>query len=199
MKVVKSTPAVALTIVLVCALLPINGHSEDIPAHGPIPFTVYDKDSNGLISEEEFNAVRKVRLSTGVAETTTIKNTAAGDDLRQLVSMPEQARNLMRIDMLANLSILSAIIGYLAANDFEAAANAAETEMGKSAMGKHRGSGFAPGRFMTDEMRNLGWGTHEAASAFSTVAKQGDMKNSLMALTKVTSMCAACHYSYRTR
>ena len=120
-------------------------------------------------------------------------------DFRQLVSMPDQARQFMREDMLDHLSALNEIIGYLAENKLDAAANVAETRMGKSSMGKHRGTGMGPGRFMPLEMRNLGWGMHESATAFSLVAKEGNLKKAYSALQKVTTSCVACHYSFRTR
>jgi len=123
----------------------------------------------------------------------------SGGDTRQLVSMPDQAREFMRKDMLDHLSALNEIIGYLASNNLAAAADVAETRMGRSSMGKHRATGTGPGRFMPLEMRNLGWGMHDAATEFSKVAKQGDLKNAYNALQKVTSSCVACHYSYRTR
>ncbi len=105
----------------------------------------------------------------------------------------------MRQDMLDHLSTLNEIMGYLAANDLEAAADVAENKMGKTSMGKHRGSGMGPGRFMPVEMRNIGWGMHEAATEFSQVAQNGDLTGAYGALQKVTSYCIACHYSYRTR
>lgn len=120
-------------------------------------------------------------------------------DTRQLVSMPEQARKLMRKDMLDHLSALNEIIGYLVSNNLDAAADVAETRMGRSSMGKHRGTGMGPGRFMPLEMRNLGWGMHDAATEFSRIAKHGNLKSAYSALQKVTSSCVACHYSYRTR
>ena len=120
-------------------------------------------------------------------------------DPRQLVSMPEQARKLMREDMLDHLSALNEIIGYLGENNLDAAADVAETRMGKSSMGKQRATGMGPGRFMPIEMRNLGWGMHESATEFALVAKEGDLKNANSALQKVITSCVACHYSYRTR
>jgi len=124
---------------------------------------------------------------------------STGSDLRQLVTMPEQTRKLMREDMLDHLSALNEIIGYLAENNLDTAAEVAETRMGKSSMGKHRGTGMGPGKFMPAEMRKIGWGMHESASEFSQVAKDGDLKSAYNALQKVTSSCVACHYSYRTR
>ena len=122
-----------------------------------------------------------------------------GSDHRKLASMPEQARQLMRQDMINHLATLNDILVYLANNNLDAAADIAENRMGKSAMGKHRTTGMGPGRFMPLEMRNLGWGMHDAASEFSKIAKQGDLKSAYSAFQKVTSSCVACHYSYRTR
>jgi hypothetical protein len=120
-------------------------------------------------------------------------------DTRQLVEMPEQARQFMRDDMLLHLSALNQIFMHLADNNLEAAAEVAESQLGESAMGKHRGSGMGPGRFMPLEMRKLGWSMHESASEFARVVKKGDMAESYKALQQVTSACVACHYSYRNR
>lgn len=137
------------------------------------------------------------------AETATDKAQEAkganDSDMRQLVSMPEQARRLMQQDMLDHLAALNEIIGHLATGELVTAAEVAESRMGKSAMGKHRATGMGPGRFMPLAMRNLGWGMHESASEFSRIAKTGDVKAAYNALQKVTASCVACHYSYRTR
>lgn len=121
------------------------------------------------------------------------------EDARQFVSMPEQARALMRKDMLDHLSALNEIIAYLASNNLEAAAEVAEKRMGKSSMGKHRGTGMGPGRYMPLEMRNLGRGMHDAATEFSDITKKGDLKSAYSALQKITNSCVTCHYSYRTQ
>ena len=124
---------------------------------------------------------------------------SSGGDPRQLVSMPEQTQEIMRKDMVDHLSALGEIIGHLGSNDLEAAAEVAETRMGRSSMGKHRGTGMGPGRYMPVEMRKLGWGMHDAATEFSQAAKQGDVQAAYKALQKITSACVACHYSYRIR
>ena len=120
---------------------------------------------------------------------------------RQLVDMPEQARDLMRDDMLNHLSALNEIIGLLGENNLDEAAAVAESRLGKSSMGKHRGTnmGMGPGRFMTPEMRSLGHGMHAAATEFAEVAKKGDVKNAYAALQNITSGCVGCHYSFRIR
>ncbi len=42
---------------LVPILAPGDVRAEEIPDRGPVSFSVYDKDSDGAISEEEFDAV----------------------------------------------------------------------------------------------------------------------------------------------
>jgi hypothetical protein len=102
-----------------------------------------------------------------------------------------------RVAIYACPKLLNSIIVSLVSNDFQAAASAAELGMGKSAMGKHRGTGSPPGWFMTDEMRLLGWNMHD--SAFSRVAKKGNMNDTLNSLQGIIGSCVACHYAYRTR
>lgn len=136
-----------------------------------------------------------VALPAG-AETAGADNTI---DSRQFVEMPDQARALMRQDMLNHLTSLSEIVGHLASNNLAAAAEAAENRMGNSSMGKHRTSGMGPGRFMPLEMRKLGWGMHESASEFAKIAEKGDVAAAYGALQKITGSCIACHNSYRTR
>ncbi len=124
---------------------------------------------------------------------------ANSTDPRQFVSMPDQARDLMRQDMIEHLATINQILGLLATNDLKTAAETAETKLGKTSMGKHRATGMGPGRFMPMEMRSLGMNMHAAASEFSEVAKKGDLNNAYAAFQKVTNYCVACHYSYRTR
>lgn len=182
-------------------------------------FSTYDVNGDGKILEKEFNEARAKRISEKTQQGYQMKNLGSAPlfididadndgkispeepvyDPRTLVDMPEKAKNIMRKDMQSNLAALNTIISYLASNEFESAGELAEKVMGKSTMGKHRESGSAPGRFMTNEMKNLGWGMHEAASEFAEVAKQGDIKSSLESLEKLTSSCVACHYTYRIR
>ena len=142
--------------------------------------------------------MQSAHSAEATGETRSVTN-PPDSDLRQLVSMPDAASQLMRKDMLDHLSALNEIIVLLAENNLDAAADVAETRMGKSSMGRHRGTGMGPGRFMPREMRNIGRGMHESATELSQAAKEGDLKGSYTALQKITASCVACHYSYRTR
>jgi hypothetical protein len=133
-----------------------------------------------------------------VDDSSSADNADSGDP-RQLVSMPDRTRQYMQDDMLDNLSALNEILGHLANDNLDAAADVAETRMGKSSRGKHHGTGMGPGRFMPLEMRKIGRGMHFAATDFAQIAKQGDKKSAYAALQKVTTACVMCHYSYRTQ
>lgn len=40
--------------------------AEEIPARGPLPFSAYDQNGDGFVSQEEFNAVREKRKAEGM-------------------------------------------------------------------------------------------------------------------------------------
>lgn len=125
---------------------------------------------------------------------------APPQDHRQLVTMPDLPRALMRADMQDHLVALNEIFESLAENNLAEAAETAEKRLGNSSMGKHavmaRGQG--PGRFMPDAMRQIGWSMHAAGSEFAVAAKEGDTAKTYAALQKIMSSCVACHMSFRT-
>jgi hypothetical protein len=49
---------------------------EALPLRGPIPFSTYDQDGNGLVSEVEFNAVRAERMAQRAADGRPMRNAA---------------------------------------------------------------------------------------------------------------------------
>ena len=120
-------------------------------------------------------------------------------DFRTLVEIPEKARLILQEDMLDHLAVLNEINHYLADNDLEAAAEVAETGMGRSLLSKYQDVDMRPGRYMPVDMRKIGWELHHAAAEFAHVARQGNLQKALLAYHRITSACVACHYSYRTR
>lgn len=70
-----TTISLGLLALIACATL----QAEELPPSGPIPFSVYDKDSNGVISEAEFNTVRSERMS---------QRATAGMPMRNAGNMP---------------------------------------------------------------------------------------------------------------
>ena len=51
-------------------MLPGAAQAEESPGkgHGPAPFSVFDMDENGFVSEEEFYSVRQQRMAAKAAE-----------------------------------------------------------------------------------------------------------------------------------
>jgi cytochrome c556 len=126
---------------------------------------------------------------------------SAAEDMRQLVKMPPEARAEMRAEMLDFQAALHAVIGALAEGRFDEASAAAESQMGLSAMGRHRNApaNARPGMFMPNEMHAIARGMHVSASDFAKAAKTGDRAGALGALQSVTGACVSCHRSYRTQ
>ncbi|MDH3973313.1 MAG: cytochrome c [Deltaproteobacteria bacterium] len=119
-------------------------------------------------------------------------------DERQLVSMPDGVKLVLRLDMISHLSALNEILVNISTGDLDAAAEVAELKLGKSSMGKHRGTGMGPGRFMPQDMHDIAFSMHQAASSFAELAKKkGDLKGVYEALQEITAHCVSCHSAYR--
>ena len=84
MNILKNSYSVGLIIAFMSVFSPISAQSEEIPVRGPIPFTDFDKDGNGLISEEEFNAVRGERMATRAAEGRPMRGAASAPSFSKL-------------------------------------------------------------------------------------------------------------------
>lgn len=123
---------------------------------------------------------------------------AAAEDGRLLVEMPPAAIALMRSDMLAHMAAVDEVVAHLGSGDFAAATRVARS-LGTAAMGRHRGSGAAPGRFMPPEMHSLGRRMHLAADDLATAAERKELPAALTALGAVTTQCVLCHRAYRVR
>lgn len=137
----------------------------------------------------------------------TLLNASAGaessipvpQDYRQLISMPPESLAMIGADMRDHMAALSEITGLLAQDKLTEAAEVAETKLGRSSMGKYRGSEFAPGMHMSPAMRSIAWAMHDAGSELADVAKQGDRQATLLSFQKLQNTCVACHQSFRAR
>jgi hypothetical protein len=138
-------------------------------------------------------------MTSHAAEPVAPQTGSPPKDSRQLVRMPAEAERLLRQDMLEHLATLNQLLGQVAASEFQQASALAESRLGNSSMGKHRGTGMGPGRFMPPAMHQLGMAMHQAATDFSTTAATGDSAETLAALQRITSFCVACHAGFRIR
>ena len=69
---IKTGSAGLFIVVTVClrqpGAQPEENPADEISARGPIPFAVYDKNGDGVISEDEFYSVREARMSKRIDE-----------------------------------------------------------------------------------------------------------------------------------
>src|SRR5579863_4699917 len=135
------------------------------------------------------------------------------DDHRQLVNLPPRMREHVLANMRDHLKSISDILAAMSTNQFLAAANIASTRLGMDspaaqACNPARESN-APmmsttetmeeqmARLVPGEMRSAGLEMHRAASAFAEEARNasrtGNAEAALVALSRVTQRCAACH------
>ena len=57
-----------LMIVLTGCIVISGAHAKEGSSHGPVPFSVFDMDENGFISEAEFYSVREQRMAAKASE-----------------------------------------------------------------------------------------------------------------------------------
>ena len=120
-------------------------------------------------------------------------------DERTLVSMPEGVQQVLRKDMLSHITTIDQLLTHLADKELKEAAALAEAKLGRGAMGKYRGTGMGPGRFMPTDMHDIAFSMHQAADSFAGLARKGKLAESYKALQEITSHCVACHMSFRIR
>lgn len=124
---------------------------------------------------------------------------AAAEDGRIQVQLPEPMREHMLSNMRDHLLALESITRDLASGQFDAAAETAESRLGMSSMALHGASHMAP--FMPEGMRTTGTAMHRAASRFALKAKDaavdGGLAAAFGALSEVMQQCVACHSGYR--
>lgn len=77
MKTIKKTIPPGLIIAIAAVLLPVSVQSEELPVRGPIPFTAFDQDSSGFITEDEFNAAREKRMAALAADGRPMRGAAS--------------------------------------------------------------------------------------------------------------------------
>jgi len=120
-------------------------------------------------------------------------------DERQLVEFPAPAYHATLKSMRDHLRAISQIQGFLAEENYEAAADAAEKGLGQGH--QHGEHGNHAARFMPAEMRQLGATMHNAANDLSlslrNVPISNDLKPVFTQLHRVTNACVACHDQYR--
>ena len=67
MKIINKTVSLGLMIAVASAISPLSAQSQELPARGPIPFSAFDMDGSGFITQEEFETVRAQRMAEKAA------------------------------------------------------------------------------------------------------------------------------------
>lgn len=122
---------------------------------------------------------------------------AADEDIRQMVQLPEMMQQHMMSNMRDHLAAINEILLKMANGELEQAAEIAESRLGMSSLESHGASHMAG--FMPEGMRSNGTAMHRAASRFALKAQEGEAFPAYKALSEVTSACVACHSAYRIR
>jgi len=121
------------------------------------------------------------------------------DDGRVTVELPEMMREHMLSNMRDHLLALEQITRFLAAQQYDEAADVAESRLGMSSLELHGASHM--GKFMPKEMGAIGTNMHRAASRFALAAKdaeiEGGLNKAFAALSEVMQQCVACHSGYK--
>jgi len=79
----KNTPLLLSACMLTLFFSIQTLYAEQMPQRGPIPFYIYDIDSNGYISQDEFNTRRGQRMESRAAQGVPMRNMASEPNFMQ--------------------------------------------------------------------------------------------------------------------
>ena len=68
MKILNKTVPLGLIIAVASVISPLSAQSEELPERGPIPFSAFDQDGSGYITQDEFDTVRAQRMADKAAD-----------------------------------------------------------------------------------------------------------------------------------
>lgn len=137
----------------------------------------------------------KIFLLLSLVGSLSVPALHAEQDVRQLVEFPDIMRTHMLENMRDHLVAFNEILGYLAEDELEKAADVAESRLGFSSLESHGASHIA--NFMPEDMAVAGTAMHSAASQFARIAQEGEVLPAYRKLKDITAACTACHAGYR--
>ncbi len=121
------------------------------------------------------------------------------EDVRIKVDLPMPARDHMMSNMRDHLMALETITRKLSRQQYDEAAEVAETRLGMSSLKSHGASHLSS--MLPKQMAAIGTRMHKAASRFAIAAKDaeldGGLNSAFSALSEVMQQCVACHSGYR--
>ena len=122
-------------------------------------------------------------------------------DTRVAVEFPAPMKEHILTNMRDHLLAISQIQEAMGNGKFDKAAEIAENRLGQTALKTH--NAYENSKFMPKGMQEIGTQMHRSASKFAIEVQNsgatGDMKPALMALSKTTQACVACHAGYKLK
>lgn len=117
------------------------------------------------------------------------------------VNFPETLKEHTLANMRDHLLALQEIQTALSKQEYDHAADLAESRLGMTSLTQHGAHEVA--KYMPRGMQDIGSTMHRGASRFAVTAKDvsvtGDLKPALAAFADVVGACVACHAGYRLK
>lgn len=126
---------------------------------------------------------------------------APSADMRVAVEYPPAMKEHTLTSMRDHLLAINQIQEAMGNGQYDKAAQIAETHLGQTALKTH--NAYENSKFMPKGMQDIGNQMHRSASKFAIEVQNsgatGDTKQALLALSKKTQACVACHSGYRLK
>ena len=126
---------------------------------------------------------------------------ASPADTRATVEYPLAMKEHTLTSMRDHLLAISQIQEAMGNGQYDKAAEIAETRLGQTALKTH--NAYENSKFMPKGMQDIGNQMHRSASKFAIEVQNsgatGDVKPALIALSKTTQACVACHAGYKLK
>lgn len=122
-------------------------------------------------------------------------------DTRVAVEYPPAMKEHTLANMRDHLLAISQIQEAIGNEQYDKAAEIAETRLGQTALKAH--NAYENSKFMPKGMQEMGNQMHRSASKFAIEIQNsgatGDIKPAMIALSKTTQSCIACHAGYKLK
>ena len=126
---------------------------------------------------------------------------APSADMRVAVEYPPAMKEHMLTRMRDHLLAISQIQEAMGNDQYDKAAEIAEIRLGQTALKSH--NAYENSKFIPKGMQDIGNQMHRSASKFAIEVQNsgatGDIKPALIALSKTTQACVACHAGYKLK
>jgi hypothetical protein len=126
---------------------------------------------------------------------------APSSDTRIAVEFPPTMREHILANMRDHLLAISQIQEAIGNANYDRASQIAEDRLGMTALKTH--GAYENSKYMPQGMRDIGSTLHRSASQFAVEIQNssatGDIKPAMLALSKTTQACVACHAGYKLK